>query len=469
MRIMSMLAVVLATLLTTSLAFADEATEDILYMNDGRELHGQIISETRTEVVFQLVYSGIKSTVTFRMDEISKIERDVAVAGEEEEAAEEKPRQRTTAKDEEDEKDPRTYGALRGDDPSLPSFYVVPMKGQVGTDIHIDAYRPMVDDIRAFDPDFLVIEIDCADEEDRLYSRLDPNDAGLADSSSLDMYRKIMNLFHDELRDIPQVVWVKDSIGIASVLALSWNNLYMHSDASLGGLRSAARFFEGARDDPDKFGKFREAYMAWLRGYVENSNRDTRLVDAMVMNEPRLSATWSGRDVSWSLDANGEYIVDNNPNATVNFNARSAANFCISEGTADSLDDLAIMLGLREYRVCDGVSETVFDDYTEDWRRALAAVAEEYEGYVEAQQFANGEDAVRYLGKAKRHLEKIVSYMDRFEAVELRAMMEVGVRKFDIETQIELLKEQLTRLSRARRGTGRRGAPGSGGGLGGGG
>ncbi|MHC4769785.1 MAG: hypothetical protein ACYTEI_13900, partial [Planctomycetota bacterium] len=33
----------------------EQKTEDILYMVDGRELHGQILSENTREVVFELV------------------------------------------------------------------------------------------------------------------------------------------------------------------------------------------------------------------------------------------------------------------------------------------------------------------------------------------------------------------------------------------------------------------------------
>ena len=42
-------------------------------------------------------------------------------------------------------------GLAEGDayDESLPSFYVIPMKGQMGTDIRLDAYEPIISEIRA--------------------------------------------------------------------------------------------------------------------------------------------------------------------------------------------------------------------------------------------------------------------------------------------------------------------------------
>ena len=49
-------------------------------------------------------------------------------------------------------------GLAEGDayDESLPSFYVIPMKGQMGTDIRLDAYEPIISEIRAEQPDVVI-------------------------------------------------------------------------------------------------------------------------------------------------------------------------------------------------------------------------------------------------------------------------------------------------------------------------
>ena len=51
-------------------------------------------------------------------------------------------------------------------------------------------------------------------------------------------YREIVSTIHDELGDIRQVMWVRDSVGFSSLLALSWPELYMTPTARLWGLRS---------------------------------------------------------------------------------------------------------------------------------------------------------------------------------------------------------------------------------------
>lgn len=426
----------------------DTATEDVLYLLDGRVFHGRLVSESRSEIVFEFIDADLnmRATLRFTPDQVDRIARDVPLP--DAPSAEAAPARRAVADDEseEDEETRRTYGIRRGDpdDESLPAFYIVPMKGQMGTDVNVDVYERMIDDIRAADPDYLVIMVECRDSEDRLYSRIGLEEQGLSGSTFLDMYRQVIDVFKDELRDIPQVVWIKDSLGISSVIALAWPDLYMSPDARLGGIAGAARNF--GVQDPEVHAKFREAYMGWLKGFAEFGGYDLDVLDAMVRPEFSLSATWQGREVDWALDGGGEYLVDGSDKRTVTFTAKEAEDFCLSDGMAESLDDLALYLGHREFRVKKGSAEAIYDDYVEDWRRAFDTCKRLLE---EAQKFmgwATGEDTLKYLGRVKSNLEKVVSQIDRYKAVDLRLQMELGVRRFDLVTQIEILKEQIRAL-----------------------
>src|SRR6185503_7357023 len=63
-------------------AAAAANTEDIVYMEDGRELHGKIVSETPTQIVFDYVdrKSNLKSRMTLDKDKITTIHRNVELA-----------------------------------------------------------------------------------------------------------------------------------------------------------------------------------------------------------------------------------------------------------------------------------------------------------------------------------------------------------------------------------------------------
>lgn len=468
---------VLAAIVVTGLASPAAAvqsgdeetrTEDILYMRDGRTLHGQILEETRSEIVFEYVDPHINISTKLRLlrIDIEQIKRDVEVekAAEPDPSASSSsaPEPATTARTV--ERRGRVYGARRGSatNEDLTSFYILPMRGHMGLDVNSEVYKDMVDDIRAHNPDYMIVEMDCADIEDVGFYGITTETPGLHGSTALDDYRELVRLLRHELGDIPQVLWIKNSQGISSVVALSWEDLYMAPDAELSGANKAAGNFMPVQADENMFGKFREAYMGWLKGFAENGNYDLKLVDAMVLPEAELSATWKGRDVEWYADQSGQYIVDDNDEATVYFDAKAAEDLRISDGTAETLDDLALLLGIREYRVIDGVAENVFEKHRENWRRMFeAAVAEisEYEKYL---SWASGQDAVKYLGRAKTSLEKILAAMNRYKSVEIRLALS-GVSKFAVETQIEILKEQIraARSGGAAGGGGLRGGGGA--------
>ncbi len=471
----------LAGLLATPVGAADEAetTEDIIYMVDGRELHGHILSESRSEIVFEYVDRDLKLRTKLKLDvdEIEKIERDVPIELEAEEEAEEiKPRKikSSGSKDDDEEERERTYGSMQGeaDDESLPSFYIVPMKGQMGTDVNETVYREMLDDIRELEPTYLLIVMECTDFEQPRTAASAPADRGergFTGSEFLDMYREIVSLFHDELRDIPQVLWIEDSVGISSVVALSWDNIYMKPEARFGGISGTRAFFE--LSDTEKAAKFREAYLGWLKGFVEYGGHSLHLIDAMVLPAEKLSATWKGRVVEWTLDTRGEYVVDSSEERSVNFFAKDAENLCLSKGTAENLDDLALLLGIREYRVMDSEGEQVFDTYHKSWRRSFENCVEWWDDYNLYMSRAGGDEAIGYLGKAKKTIERMLAATKRHEAVKIRLMTDLGLRQFDLETIIEQLKIQIASLrqGRGRGGGGGGRGGGSGGGPGGGG
>ena len=81
LRASALVLAVFCSLLMTNASFA--ATEDIIYMSDGRELHGEIVSETDSVIVFEYMNPdlGISVPLTLPRASILKIDRDVTVAG----------------------------------------------------------------------------------------------------------------------------------------------------------------------------------------------------------------------------------------------------------------------------------------------------------------------------------------------------------------------------------------------------
>jgi ATP-dependent protease ClpP protease subunit len=62
-------------LVLTTIMLSASASADTLYLKDGRTFEGVVKQETRTAVVFEVMISGIRSEMTFRKNEVDRIEK----------------------------------------------------------------------------------------------------------------------------------------------------------------------------------------------------------------------------------------------------------------------------------------------------------------------------------------------------------------------------------------------------------
>lgn len=487
----TLLGTVLLLALTVSEGFAFQdakapdkpATQDIIYMSDGRVLHGQITNRTKSLVIFEYHDAKLnnKTKMTLAVDDIAKIEENVPLtgAGEPESPANDAPSEPTKTPDKAARQPPAEthYGAFRVDSSrtNVPSIYIVPMKGQMGTDIRSDVYKDVVEDIRKHKPDVLVFKVESADafspelmhptgyEHD-----FDPrNERGLLEFED---YRELVHMFRDGLRDLPktqQVVWIHDSDGISAVVSMAWDKIYMTPKARLGGMITVlAQSHAHQWADSDVRAKMMAAWLGMAKSFLEKGKYSLALADAMLHPETVLSGSWKGRKVEWMLNTEGEYVVDGDDKRTADFVARTAEDFCISQGTAAELDDLALLLGYREYRVLEGRQRELTEGYVENWRRAFANCRQWLKDYDKHNSWAQGEDQVKFLGRAKQDLENVLRALDQYKAVEIRLEKDFGVDRTTLVTTIEQIKELLASMKNTARTRGGSAGGGRGSGLG---
>ena len=422
---------------------------------------GHIVSEDRQKIVFQYVDNtiNISTTLTFSQADIHKIERDQPVE-DTASAAASLPKKAVgspaagTSSGKNETFLAKLNSTAASDDPSLPGVYVVPMKGQMGTDIELDIYKEVVEDIQAHKPDLIVWVLDCADSDELMFSGSDARERGLVD---LDKYLELVNLLKDDLRSIPQIMWVQDSVGISSVIALAWSDMYMHPHARLTGLRQVYASAAGWSDE-DAGAKMIAAWVGKANGFLANGGYPLELGKAMMNPENLLSATWKGREVEWKLAKSGEYLVDDSDERTASFRAKTAEDFCLSDGTAENIDDLMLLYGYREFRLIDGQGPKLVEDYIEDWRRLYENTKTYWSDYEQHSNWASGEETLKYLGRAKGDLQKIIAAMDRYPAIETRWESDAGVKKFDLITMVEQINEQIRAMRQGARAVARGGA-----------
>ncbi|MCE9620381.1 MAG: hypothetical protein K8R92_10830 [Planctomycetes bacterium] len=326
-------------------------------------------------------------------------------------------------------------------DPSkAPKIYVIPMglngNGQIGTDIRLSIYEKVAKDVKEKKPDLIIFQLESADVNRRDY--LQDDDRAERGRMDFEDARKMVSLLKDDLGGIPQVMWVKDSVGFSTALALAWPDLYMSSNARLWGM---ARVMEFVRHpDHEVVRKFLAAWTGIANGFLRRGGYPPELGLAMMRPEKTLSVSWDGRNLIWRDDTKGTFLVDGDEKAVANFDAKTAEDLGLCDGIADSVEDLMFLLGYREWDDSLGKSNQdgvkIVSDYIAEWRKAYTKSIESFGEYEKNQQDP------KKINSARQSLEKVRDTMKKYPAVEFRWKLERGVDMNKVDTLILELKEK---------------------------
>ncbi|MBB47985.1 MAG: hypothetical protein CMJ33_05495 [Phycisphaerae bacterium] len=347
----------------------------------------------------------------------------------------------------------------------LPVVYTVEMNGQMGTDIHEDMMAKIVEDAKEVQPDVIVLKMNSADYDKNYHlMRPDPKEFG---KFELEAYVGMIRNFQNELAGTRQVIWVEDSVGVASLIAMSWCEMYMSPGARLWGLQKLHDVAQNWSDE-DVREKMEAAWEGMGKGFFEMGCKGEfakELGDAMMDPENQLSANFKGRKVIWVSNFDGLWGIDNSEEQVANFDAQSAEDTMLSEGTVESLEDLMFLMGYREFEH-NTQGDEIAAKHKQQWRRAYEKCLSTYEDMQAGRGMGNSTDPARQLMARKRMLDDILRQMTRYNAVERRMNDEYGLTVDRLKGMIEQIEDD---IRRAREG-GRGGRGGSfGGGRGGGG
>ncbi|MFM7260002.1 MAG: hypothetical protein ACKO3W_05300, partial [bacterium] len=335
---------------------------------------------------------------------------------------------------------------------SAPKVYVFPLIGQMGTDISETSFEVITKDLDKSKPDIIVFQLKSADIDRNDYLKNDnPAEFGLP--GEVGTYRQMLKDVRDKYRDIPQVVWVQDAVGISSLFALGWPRMYMISDARLFGLYRFKQMVESQWEDPDVRSKMVAAWTGIMKGLVEVGGYPREVADALIFPENRLSVSFEGRGAKWASDTSGVWVVDSSEEAPCGFNAQLSEDTMLSDGTADSFDDLMYLLGYREFQKIDS-GEKIGEQFVKEWRKAMD---ECFKNLEDAQET---EDSVVGLGKRKNLYEKTIALMKRYPMIEKRMeMQQRGVSIIALEGAVDDIKKEIQRQREAEK-QGRQGGGG---------
>ncbi|MBC8309215.1 MAG: hypothetical protein ISR75_05770 [Phycisphaerales bacterium] len=344
------------------------------------------------------------------------------------------------------------------------SILIIPMDGQMHTDIRADLYKGLTERIKEANPDLIIVELYSRDRKNNfayLMGYGDPNEFNPFNDNDL---VDIAKVFQIQLKDIPQVLWVKDSSGASTVLSFSWPIMYMSEGAFLRATTQVADF--NNIDAEDTRGKIREFRTIHSKIVAEYGDRSHALVRAFVDPDVPLSGTWKGQKVVWEENTLGDFKVDQGEDDMPQLTAITATELDISKGIVASIQDVLLAQGIRgDYHIVGKDITAEIIKNKEDWRKKLERAHELWNDALQFEEWAGSADARKNRMNELRSLKQLLNILEKSTPVEVRMR-----RPFRPGVTIPYLKQRIKGVEQLledmKGGGGRGGGRGGGGGGG---
>jgi hypothetical protein len=352
--------------------------------------------------------------------------------------------------------------------PAADRVYVVPLKGTWGFFISPQLMNRLVDDIEARKPDVVLWVLNSADVKEAFYKKMRADELiGVHDENG---WKPVLPRIGAGLRGTKQIMFVEETWGFSTLLALAFPTMYMKPDASLDGL---IRVSEGWNvQDEEVVAKFRESAeaqataFAMQGGYsVEDGANRKQMTQAMMRKELKLSAEWAGRVLRWRQDSEGPYQIDDSTERCARFPAFVAVELGLSVGVAEEIDEVLFLEGIRRYTVIPsdgnpdvGAGEALVASFNAAWNRNYDE-AERLFDEVQLKQSRDPEKIELY----KRNFERIVDILEKDPLATLKWNFKKRPDIRSLKNQIRDWEEQLRARSKSKRSGQGSGGGGSGG------
>lgn len=404
-------------------ALSDDGTYDKVVFRNGRVLEGQILDETADTIQMRIVVAGISTVTSYQKADILSIERDLKVEGGAETPATPGDSKRPAGAKNEGQREVRE---------GAPRVYHFTLEGEFGRDITSTPFTEAFEQAVSAAPDVIVVEMDC-----RSRGGFD----GLFAARIEEMTPMIERAM---ARGQRVVFWIDEALGGAAFLPFVSPEIYFKSDGRLGGIGTLQDFDIGNKRVNEKQISLR---LGHAEGLAISGGYAPELIRAMARQEYWLAYRIRGgqieflqrepspQDLSdgWILltdDGNGknkdkmEDVVRGRGNDVLNLDAETAVQLQVSDGTADSLDDLMFLMGYgREYTELGEDSTKILENWSDRVERAQETVQRllkdiEAAGGTTVRGNARSiDDARRAVGEQIRRYEQLRSVLGQFSEV----------------------------------------------------
>ncbi|MCA9292637.1 MAG: hypothetical protein KDA20_02350 [Phycisphaerales bacterium] len=471
-------------------AAGDAATEDVLVLDSGTEVHGQIIEETATEIVMDVEFRGMFTRTTYLKSEVLEIKRDQAMSG----AAPARDANEPTKTREPNRKDDVERPAWVNEDTSL--LYIAELEGFMGRDITTQPFDELFKDVdRQFND---LIDVPGGDGEQQVRSdKRDKHIVVLKMDCRTDPRRGFDGLFvAEQLAPAMQrerakgrriVFWVDNAGGGAAFLALMGPEIYMTREGWMGGVGTLDDFDIGDELVNEKQISLRLGHAEGWALYGGYGEVGVQIVRAMtrkqfwfaarlvggkpevLLEDPRENPDLHGG--GWTIladDGKGDNADDPDAlkgNDVLVLEADWAQKLGISRGVADDVDELAFALRIEKnfFELPETRAEKIMEGWHDEIENVIRQINPGDNGRPRGDLWVKFDDVPKFakspgqlLGRRIGILRQIHSLIGRYAEV---FDPEAGWRA-QIEIQIEQLKQEAERArqqnsapSRGRGGT----------------
>lgn len=286
--------------------------DDVLYLKDGRVLHGEVVREIDGYVFFKYELAGIEQETLFSAAQYDKVERDAAAAD-----------VKIDIKQAEPEK-AREYK------PGVPRIAVITLgeggdRDMVGVYMTAKALRdaiPLLEEEGVTDVVFHI------------------NSGG----GLLLEIQRLSDVIHEEYKPrFRTVAWIESAISAAAMTAHCLEEIYFRSEGNYGACTGWSGQLQAVE------GRTLEEVLYMMERISDRGNHSPYIMAAMQVLDRPLSCTINKQtgQVTWYQDLSGDIIV-NEPDRILTLDAPEAEKTKFSKGTADSLEDLARLMGYQE-------------------------------------------------------------------------------------------------------------------------
>lgn len=386
-QFLTMLTVVCVTLAVGARAIAG----DTIHLKDGTVIKGTIKQELDGYIWIVTTIGGIEREQIFKPAQIDRIERDGKA-----DPAQDDP-VRPDAVDQ-SASTPAAHAAARSGAPraAVITFGESNGKDSVGLFVTADSFEHAYDLLEEEDVDIVVILVKSG-------------------GGALAEIQKLSDEFHNHYkRGFRTVAWIDSAISAAAMSSHAIEEIYFMTRGNYGACTGWRGALEAVK------GRGLEDVLYTMEKISARGGYDPIIMRAMQILEPLSASIDKNGTVTWYQKDDGDYLV-NPANRILTFNSLQAAKFKFSRGTADTLDELAEVMGLTEVEwVGKSVPGELYpvskaEQYLRDFRAQVFEDKSRFQEYVMKYNMSIGlaqsspkEDRGKFVNKARQALRIFV-------------------------------------------------------------